>query len=394
MNGPGVSGMNDQIQGFVAAETAPLLDMDPARGAGAANLIDNCVGDVEGMTVLLVCEDPRHGWYDSAAPDLVHRELLARGAAVRRMIVDLPENHANADVQAAMNRADRVIFVSRLGDQGRFNWHYTGPPCVMSYALNEGMLEGGYGSLNHLSMCRLKAAIDEVTLSAGHVVVTCPLGTHFEGNPRATASAGSEVVIHRFPMGIPQPVLSDGFRGRAVLSHYLTPTGSKIYTPGCLPLPEPVVAHFEASRITGFSGAADAVASVEAHYERVAHEFNLDAYNIDSWHAGIHALMAYDQPASIDPHRWAGTAFQHPRLLHFHTCGSGPPGEICWMTLDPTIEIDGVALWENGQLHPERFAATGQVLDQDPALAAAFRAPTGPVGIEPAPMPSGSALAS
>ena len=76
--------MNDQIQGFVAAETAPLLDMDPARGAGAANLIDNCVGDVEGMTVLLVCEDPRHGWYDSAAPDLVHRELLARGAAVRR----------------------------------------------------------------------------------------------------------------------------------------------------------------------------------------------------------------------------------------------------------------------------------------------------------------------
>jgi len=393
MNVVGVRGMNNQIQDFMAADSAPLLDMDLAHSAGAANLIDNCIGDVKGMKILLVCEDPRHGWYDSAAPDLVHRALLARGATVRRMIVDLPENQPNADVQAAMNKADRVIFFSRLGDQGRFDWHYTGPPCVMSYALNEGMLEGGYGSLNHLSMCQLKAAIDEVTLSAGHVRVTCPLGTHFEGSPRATASAGSEVVIRRFPMGIPQPVLSDGFRGQAVLSHYLTPTGSKIYTPACLPLREPVVAHFEANRITGFSGATDVVANVEAHYERVAQEFGLDGYNIDSWHAGIHPLMAYDQPASVDPLRWAGTTFQHPRVLHFHTCGTGPPGEICWMILDPTIEIDGVALWENGKLHPERFAITKQVLEQDPALAAAFCAAPGPVGIEPAAISPHSASA-
>ena len=52
------------------------------------------------------------------------------------MTVGLPENRPNAEVQAAMNAADRVVFFSRLGDQGRFNWHYTGPPCVMSYALD------------------------------------------------------------------------------------------------------------------------------------------------------------------------------------------------------------------------------------------------------------------
>ncbi|MEK9960964.1 MAG: hypothetical protein VXB94_05310, partial [Rhodobiaceae bacterium] len=271
--------MNNQMHGFVAAEDAPLQDMELARSAGAANLIDNCLGNVEGMTILLVCEDPRHGWYDSAAPDRVHRELLARGAAVRRMMVDLPENSPNADVQAAMNEVDRVIFFSRLGDQGRFDWHYTGPPCVMSYTLNEDMLEGGHGSLDHLSMCRLKAAIDEVTLGADHIRVTCPLGTYFEGSPAATATSGSEVVIHRFPMGIPQPVLAEGFSGKAVLSHYLTPTGSRIYTPEYLPLRDPVTAHFEASRITGFSGPADLVATVETHYERVATEFGLDGYN-------------------------------------------------------------------------------------------------------------------
>ena len=381
--------MNNQMHGFGAEHVAPdsqaLTDMDLARHPGASNLIENCIGDVEGMKILLVCEDPRHGWYDSAAPDLVHRELLARGAAVRRMLVDLPENQPNADVQAAMNRVDRVIFFSRLGDQGRFNWHYTGPPCVMSYALNEGMLESGYGALDHHSMCRLKAAIDAVTLSAAHIRVTCPLGTRFEGSPGATATTGPEVVIHRFPMGIPQPVLAEGFRGRAVLSHYLTPTGSKIYTPACLPLREPVTAHFEASRITRFSGPADVVADVEAHYERVAGAFGLDGYNIDSWHAGIHPLMAYDKPAALDPLRWSGTVFQHPRLLHFHTCGSGPPGEICWMILDPTIEIDGIALWEKGRIHPERFAATRRVLDDDPSLADAFAAPAGPVGLDSMP---------
>jgi len=64
------------------------------------------------------------------------------------------------------------------------------------------------------------------------------------------------------------------------------------------------------------------------------------------------------------------------------------------MILDPTIEVDGIALWERGQLHPERFAATARILDADPALAAAFRTPAGPVGVEPAQAPAASAPAA
>ena len=124
------------------------------------------------------------------------------------------------------------------------------------------------------------------------------------------------------------------------------------------------------------------IAAVEAHYADVADRFGLDAYNIDSWHAGFHPLMAYEGSATADPLRWSGTAFQHQRILHFHTCGTGPPGEICWMILDPTVLIDGVALWENGQLHPERFETTGRVLDAFPELAAAFAAPAAPCGID------------
>ncbi len=372
--------MNFQARRPTAAEAN-----DPVAGyrgsAGATNLIDGCIGDVEGKLVLLVCEDPKHGWYDAAAPEHVHRELVARGATVTKMIVDLPENCPNAAVQAAMNRVDEVIFFSRLGDQGRFNWHYVGPHCVMSYALNEDMLDGGFGSLDHLSMCRLKSAIDEVALSAGNIRVTCPLGTAFEGRPGTSVTSGNEVVISRFPMGIPQPVPASGFSGQAVLANYLTPTGSKVYEPGYLALREPLIAHFKGNRITGFSGAADVVAEVEAHYADVGERFGLDTYNIDSWHAGIHPMMSYDSTAGADPLRWAGTAFQHQRLLHFHTCGIGPPGEICWMIVDPTISIDGVALWENGKLRPERFEVTKRVLEDSPALAAAFRAAPGALGL-------------
>ena len=365
---------------FESGEARPSALQPPA--SGAANLVENCIGDVEGKTVLVVCEDPKYGWYDAEAPASVCAELEARGAIVRKITVGLPENSPNAAVQSAMNLVDNVVFFSRLGDQGRFNWHYSGPPCVMSYAIDEGILDGGYGRLDHHAMRQMKAAIDEVTLRAGHIVVTCPQGTHFEGSPAASAAPGTEVVITRFPAGIPKPILNDGFRGRAVLNNYLTPTGSKVYNGQCLPLATPVTAYFEGNRITQFTGEAAMVAAVEAHYERVAREFGIDAYNIDSWHAGIHPLMAYDMPATADPMRWSGTAFQNQRLLHFHTCGTGPPGEICWMILDSTVHVDGVALWENGRLHPERFGPTARILELYPELAEAYANPATACGLD------------
>lgn len=214
----------------------------------------------------------------------------------------------------------------------------------MSYALDAAMLEGGYGRLDHHAMRMMKAAIDEVTLGAGHVEATCPRGAHFEGSPAASCAPGSEAIITRFPVGIPQPVLNDEFRGKAVPANYLTPTGSKVYDPEYPVLSTPVTAHFEGNRITGFTGEAAMVTAVGAHYETVARSFGIYAYNIDSWHAGIHPLMRYDRTAADDPMRWSGTAFQSQRLLHFHTCGTGPPGEICLMILDPTVRVDGVAL--------------------------------------------------
>ena len=92
--------------------------------------------------------------------------------------------------------------------------------------------------------------------------------------------------------------------------------------------------------------------------------------------------MGYDRPAAANPLRWSRTVFQNQRILHFHTCGSGPPGEICWVILDPTIRVDGVALWQDGRLHPERFEATGRILDLHPDLAMAYANPVTACGLD------------
>jgi hypothetical protein len=353
---------------------------DPVK-AGAQNLIEGCLGAVYGKKILIVAEDPRLGWYDAAATASVEAALLEMGATVKKLMVGAPQNHALTAVQAAIDAADEVIFFARIGDQGRFKSQYQGPRPVMSYARNAAMLASGYGQLSHNAMVALKDVIDEITLGARHIRITCPLGTDIEGSPGQSLTKGDEVVVSRFPMGVPKPVPVNGFTGVVKLTHYLTSAGSKVYEPAYLELPDVVTAHIDGTRMADITGPADLVAAFRRHYEQVAAKFGLDAFNIDSWHAGIHPLMGYDMLASADPERWSQTVFSNPRILHFHTCGMGPPGEICWMIIDPTITIDGIALWENGRLHPERFAPIVDVLRAAPELASAFAKPVGEIGL-------------
>ena len=358
------------------------LSTSTALRSGAQNLIQGCLGDVAGKKILVVVEDPTLGWYDSAAPACVKSVLAEMGAVVRTIQVGAPQNHTIDAVQQALDTADEAIFFARIGDQGRFKPQYRGPRSVMSYVLNAGMLASGYGTLDHKAMIALKNAVDEVTLGAHHIRVTCPLGTDFEGSPGESLTTDGEVVVNRYPMGAPKPVLANNFNGVVKLTHYLTPTGSKVYKPAFLCLPDVVTVHIEGTRIADLTGPADLVANFRRHHDHVAAQFGLDAYNIDSWHAGIHPLMRYDMAAKNNPVRWSQTVFSNPRILHFHTCGMGPPGEICWMIVDPTITIDGTALWENGKLHPERFARTRRILEASPGLAEAFASPVDTIGLE------------
>ena len=375
-----------QAKNWGPAESGTLVNDDLLK-LGALNLIEGCLGDVVGKEILIVAEDPQLGWYDAAAPTSVASLLGEMGAIVKTLMVGAPENDALPVVQRAIDTVDEVIFFARIGDQGRFKSQYNfvsqsgRSSAIMCYARNASMLASGYGLLTHSAMVALKDAVDEISLGAHHIQITCPLGTNIEGSPGESRTDGNEVVVSRYPMGVPKPVLVNGFTGVVKLSRFLTSAGSKVYEPAYLELPEIVTVQIDGTRMVDITGSADLVAAFKGHYEQVAAQFGLDAFNIDSWHAGIHPLMGYDMSASADPERWSQTVFSNPRVLHFHTCGLGPPGEICWMIIDPTIVIDGVALWENGQLHPERFAQTMGVLRNYPELAIAFAAPIGEIGL-------------
>ena len=91
-----------------------------------------------------------------------------------------------------------------------------------------------------------------------------------------------------------------------------------------------------------------AVVRVRDHYRRLGALFDIDAYTVNSWHAGINPATFYPTPARDDVERWAGVAFGSPRYTRFHSCGTDP-GEIAWSVFDATIALDGEDYWRDGR---------------------------------------------
>jgi hypothetical protein len=64
-----------------------------------------------------------------------------------------------------------------------------------------------------------------------------------------------------------------------------------------------------------------------------------------------------------------------------HTCGAYAPGEICWNVVDPTVKADGINLWENGVLHPERAPGGADLLEEYADLKKIFENPDRRIGV-------------
>lgn len=350
--------------------------------AGAHNLLCHAAGLRAGERLLLVEEDPALGWYDPAAAEAIATEAAHLGAAVTRWPVGGPEQAGCPDLAAAMADHDRVVFLARLGDCARFEAVPGSQTRVMSYARTGAALGSAFGHTDHRAMRALKTATDQALLATTRIEITCPLGTDLSGDLGQTPrDGGGEVGIVRFPLGVPRPLCAAGLRGRVMLARWLTPTGSRTYTPAWVALSAPVEAEIAGGRITALRGPGHAVATARRHHRDVGGAFGLDGNRVHSWHAGLHPACAYDRPAAENPDRWANTVFQSPRFLHVHTCGDAAPGEICWMVADPTVILDGVALWEGGRLHPERHPATRAALSAWPELDALMRHPPVPLEI-------------
>lgn len=350
---------------------------------GAANLLVNCAGTGKHDRLLIIREDQGLGYYDEHIVTAVVEAARRIGAEVTVRLVpfDPQATEIPAEVHAWMRAADQTVFLARIGDQLRFSDLQSAGRAVVSYALDVGMLGSAYGTADHRAFDLLKAALNRALAAAQSIRVTCPLGTDFEGPGPGASVVLQDVGLSRFPMPVFTPIPAAGFCGTVALPGFLVGTGSMYYQPYAVEYDGALFAHFDAGRISGFSGDVAAVQTAVAHYGRVADNFGIDRDFVHSWHAGIHPGCEVRQAASDNFERWSGSAFGNPRLLHFHTCGAYAPGEISWNVVDPTIMVDGIAVWKDGVLRPELVPGGAEILARFPCAREVFGAPRNAIGI-------------
>lgn len=349
---------------------------------GAENLLRNCAGTGPDDRVLILHEPEDLGYYDGEVVTAVAAAAQRIGAQVdlREVPFDPVASSLPQPLIDMMRDADQTVFLARIGDQLRFSDIGAHGPAVISYALDADMLGSAYGTADYRAFDALKMALNAMLGKAALIHVTCAAGTDFAGSGPGTTTPPQDVGLRRFPMPVFSPLPADRFSGRVALPGFLVGTGSKYYSPYAVQYDGPLFAEFDRGRITGFSGALDAVATAQAHYDHVAQLFGIDRDFVHSWHVGIHPGCGFPAPAAANFERWSGAAFGNPRLLHFHTCGAYAPGEISWNVVDPTIVVDGVTVWRDGVLNPHAVPGGAHILDAYPCARASFAHPDRRIG--------------
>lgn len=362
---------------------APLARARRDPRAGARNLLINCAELTPSDRVLIAYEPPCYGYFSSEVLHEVTRAAHELGAQVRALDVgfDPSQNGFPDALQGQLADTDVVIFLSRLGDQLRFSEMPKGPKYVTCFAFNGTLLGSAFSTANYRAFCELKRAVDARLFGAREISITCPAGTDVRGAVVDSIREPSDTTSMRFPMSVFSPVPAQGFSGQVALGGFLTGTGAHYYDDYTIRFGGQVFAQLEAGRLVGFEGPIPDVAKAEAQYARVAELFNLDPTFVHSWHAGIHPGCGFYWDLFDEDKRWGGAAFGNPRILHFHTCGTTPPGEISWNIFDPSIEVDGSKIWDRGRFLAERLVEGPDILAKYPCVADVFSEPDRHIGL-------------
>ena len=351
--------------------------------AGILNMLRGCAVLKAGQDLLMLTEPPGALHYDPGLACAIREVGQSIGLRVTEYVLPhCPEAlpPSEADMQA-ISAADCALFLTRRGDQLRFHPVLAQTAPVMCYALDRAMLASHFGRADHAAFLELLSCLNDALAQAHQIRVTCPLGTDFEGPGARFPETGGEVSVRRFPLSVFSPVPASGYRGTIAVAGFLTGTGKSRYAPYDLALADTLQVCFDGTQITGFAG-PDAQAA-RAHYDHVGALLGTEPRFVHSWHAGIHPGCAYHMQAGVNVERWGSGAFGNPRVLHFHTCGTVAPGEISLNVIDPTIRLDGVAVWQDGRLYPERVAGGAELLARYPGLAELFADPETEIGLAP-----------
>jgi len=338
---------------------------------GIDNLLLNYSDLKSGDRLLIATEAPELGFLDPRVTELIVDRATRLGIIARVVDVGFAPHDPRLpkDIRAQIADWDAVLFIARLGMQLRFAEMPENARIVVSFAHREELLASRFSTIDVETLQLMKTLVDDALAGAQEVRITCPAGTDIVGRPQIDRSVDGDTTVRRFPLSVFTPVPGKGFSGRVAL-RFLAGTGAHYYPGTFLEFDTPVFARMQDGRLCGFEGDGRDVARAEAQYDRVAALYGTDRDCIHSWHAGIHPGNGFYWDIHDNDDRWSEAAFGNPRILHFHTCGATAPGEICWNVFDPTVAIDGVAVWDRGTLHPDRLPGAADAFARHPDLGA------------------------
>ncbi|MDW4551229.1 hypothetical protein R5H32_17875 [Defluviimonas sp. D31] len=318
---------------------------------GVRNLLQGCARIREGDRVVLVGETGDDLYFDPALCGAV-AEIAGRMGMAAEVIMAAPVADATQfpdEVRAAMERADRTIFFSRLGDQVRFSLPEGRAKAVMTYTLDPGYLAAPFATADFVVMKRMHDALLERILAARECRIAGDCGTDLISRIKpARGDAVAEFALELFPVMIFPPVICHEMTGTLAIRHFVTSSSTRAYEDSVLILDEPIMARVEASRMVAFHGPDDLVARLKTQLERAAALTGGDPYRINSWHTGINPGTYFKGDPYADLELWGTVAYGSPRYTHMHAAGRDP-GDAAFHLMDLTIAFDGEVLWDRGR---------------------------------------------
>ncbi|WP_343211808.1 hypothetical protein QEZ52_21265 (plasmid) [Aliisedimentitalea scapharcae] len=334
---------------------------------GARNLLLACAGAQAGDRVLLVGEEGPDLYFDPALCDAVAKVATDLGMTPE-VVMAAPVTDASAfpaNVREAMERADRTIFFSRLGDQVRFNLSGDKAKAVMTYTLDLGYLSAPFASADFAVMKRVHDALLDLILSARSYRISGDCGTDLISEIKVgREDAVADFALELFPVMIFPPVICHRMQGTLAIKHFVTSSSTRAYDDSTLVLNEPILTRVEDSRMIDFQGPADLVARLKSQLERAAALTGGDPYLINSWHTGINPGTYYVGDPYADLEKWGTVTYGSPRYTHMHAAGIDP-GDAAFHLMDLTIAFDDQVVWDRGRFvfldRPEIQA----MMDQD-----------------------------
>ena len=351
---------------------------------GLNNLLVKCARIECRKKLLIVHEEEKYGFCDLNLVSQVAKYCEELGAISKVVEVPFRSEYPaiSPAMKQAMENADVVVFLARLADQLRFQDFPNCSKAIINYASTTPRLASSFGQADYEGFCYLKSLLDSFLAKAQEIEVTCPKGTNFKGSGDLLMGKEGDVNIIRFPMLVFSPISSHGYQGKLAVPGFLIGTSCNFYPNYILELDETLYVTFEGNRLLGFEGKASDVEKANNHFDYVSKRYGLDRNRVFSWHAGIHPGNIYSENMMANPAVWCSSIFGNPRLLHFHTCGNQPPGEISWNVIDPTIRVDGVEIWSEGNLNLQKLPGANMILNNYQDIKQLFANPGKEIGLD------------